>query len=72
MANRKLLKKISTSIPEKLLEEACSLSSLNQTEALIQGLHELVRKEKRERLISMKGKLKISLDLDRERERSRF
>jgi hypothetical protein len=72
LANRKLLKKISTSIPEKLLEEACLLSGLNQTEALIQGLHELVRKEKRERLISMKGKLKISLNLDRQRERSRL
>jgi hypothetical protein len=72
MANRKLLKKISTSLPETLLKEACLLSSLNQTEALIQGLQELVRKEKRERLISLKGKLKISLDLDRERDNCHF
>jgi hypothetical protein len=72
MPKRAPLKKISTSIPEKLLKEACSLSNLNQTEALIQGLEELVRREKRERLISTKGKLKISLNLDLERERSRL
>ena len=72
MAKRAPLKKISTSIPEKLLKEACLLSSLNQTEALIQGLQELVRKEKRDRLISLKGKIMISLNLDQERERGRF
>ena len=72
MAKRAPLKKISTSIPEKLLKEACLLSSLNQTEALIQGLQELVRKEKRDRLISLKGKITISLNLDQERERGRF
>ena len=72
MKNRTELKKISTSVPEKLLKEACLLSSLNQTEALIQGLQELVRKEKREKLMSLKGKVKIAINLDQERERGRF
>ena len=66
------IKKISTNIPEQLLKKACSISNLNQTEALIAGLRELIAQHKREAIVDMKGKVKIDLDLDEIRQRVRL
>ena len=65
-------KKISTNIPEALLEKACSLSELNQTEALIAGLRELIAQHEREAVVDLKGRVKIDLDLDQIRQRVRL
>ena len=63
------IKKISTNIPESLLNKACELSELNQTDALIAGLKELIAKYDRAEAIKLKGKIKIDLDLDKVRQR---
>ena len=68
----KKLKKISTNIPAQLLEEACRLSELNQTEALIAGLKELVASHERRAITDLKGKIGINLNLDEIRQRVRL
>ena len=65
-------KKISTNIPEQLLKKACNLTNLNQTEALIAGLRELIAQHEREAIVDMKGKVRIDLDLDEVRQRLRL
>jgi hypothetical protein len=50
-------KKISTSIPEALLDEACRVSKLNQTDALIEGLKQLIRSIARKRALSLRGEI---------------
>jgi hypothetical protein len=66
------VKKISTNIPEELLIKACNLTNLNQTEALIAGLKELIAQHDREALVDLKGRIKIDLDLDEIRQRFRL
>lgn len=66
------LKKISTNIPEQLLKKACELTSLNQTEALIAGLKELIAGQERKVIVDLKGKVRINLDLDEMRQRVRL
>lgn len=66
------VKKISTNIPEQLLKKACSLTNLNQTDALIAGLKELIAQYEREAVVDMKGKIKIDLNLDEIRQRVRL
>lgn len=65
-------KKISTNIPKDLLLEACKLTHLNQTDALIAGLKELVAQHSRESLLDLKGKIKIDFDLNQIRQRVRL
>jgi hypothetical protein len=62
-------KKVATNIPEELLEEATSLTGLNQTQALIAGLKELIAEEKRRRLLDLRGKLHFDLDTSTSRAR---
>lgn len=66
------VKKISTNIPEELLKKACSLTNLNQTEALIAGLKELIAQHDREAILDLKGKIKVDFDLDEIRQRIRL
>jgi len=66
------LKKISTNIPEQLIRKACDLTSLNQTEALIAGLKELIAQHERKAIIDLKGKIHIDLNLDDLRQRVRL
>lgn len=66
------VKKISTNIPEELLKRACHLTNLNQTEALIAGLKELIAQHDREAIVDLKGKIKIDFDFDEIRQRIRL
>ncbi len=66
------LKKISTNIPEDLLIKACSISSLNQTEALIAGLTELIARHERSEVIKLRGKIKINYNPEQARQRVRL
>lgn len=66
------LKKISTNIPERLLKKACDITQLNQTDALIAGLKELIAQHERKKAIELKGKVRIDLDLDAVRQRVRL
>ena len=62
-------RKIATNIPDDILREATELSGLNQTATIIEGLKELIRREKIERLISLKGKLQFDYDVNLMRNR---
>ncbi len=65
-------KKVATNIPVDLLEQATDLTGLNQTQALIEGLRQLIAERKRRQLLSMKGKLQIRSDTARTRQRRRI
>lgn len=66
-----ITKKVATNIPIKLLKEAVSVTGLNQTQAIIAGLEELIAREKRIALLKMKGRVKVDLDLNKSRERKK-
>lgn len=66
------LKKISTNIPEQLLEKACALTDLNQTEALIAGLKELIAQHNRKELVKLRGSVAIKFNSDAARERTKL
>ena len=53
-------KKITINLPFDLLQEAVKLSGLNQTAAIIEGLKELVKREKLNQLVNLERKLDIS------------
>lgn len=63
------LKKLSTSVPADLLSEAVEITGLNQTQALTQGLKELIKARKRMAFIALKGKIHVDLDVSKIRER---
>ncbi len=65
------LRKISTNIPSDLLSEATSSSGLNQTAAIIEGLKELIRKQKLRQLLALQGKINVNFDPERSRRRPR-
>ena len=50
-------KKISTSVPEELLSQACKVSNLNQTDALVEGLRQLIRSHERRKILKLRGKI---------------
>ena len=64
-------KKVATNIPVELLQEATELTGLNQTQALIAGLRELIAEHRRSALLRLKGKLDVRVDLDTSRQRRR-
>jgi hypothetical protein len=68
----KRLKKISTNIPEELLQKACEITNMNQTEALIAGLRELVAQHERKAIVNLKGQVHVDIDLDKIRQRVRL
>jgi len=63
-------RKIATNIPSELLEEAVALSGLNQTAAIIEGLKELIRKERRKLFLNLEGKVAINYDVKKSRSRA--
>ncbi len=65
------VKKVATNLPAALLSEAMKVSGLNQTQALIAGLHELVAERRRRELLALGGNLKVAVDTNRTRERRR-
>lgn len=66
------VRKIATNIPTALLKEAARLTGLNQTQTLVAGLKELIAKKKREKLLSLHGKLHLNLNTGILRERRRI
>ncbi len=63
-------RKIATNIPSELLDEAVELSGLNQTATIIEGLKELIRKERRKLFLSLEGKIDIKYDVKKSRSRA--
>jgi Arc/MetJ family transcription regulator len=57
-------------LPEDLLEEARKATdSKTMRETIVLGLQELIKKDKRERLLQLAGKIDLDLDLSRSRKR---
>ena len=57
-------------LPEELLEEARRVTdSKTKRETIVRALEELVKKDKRERLRALAGKIHLDLDLSRSRKR---
>jgi hypothetical protein len=65
-------KKVATNIPEPLLTEATALTGLNQTQALIAGLRELIAERKRHRLLALEGTLHVRFNARASRQRRRM
>ncbi len=62
-------RKIATNLPDKILADATRLSGLNQTAAIIEGLKELIKREKRKKLLALEGKVAIRYDVNLMRNR---
>ncbi len=57
-------------LPEDLLEEARRITdSKTKRETIVYALEEVVKKDKRERLRALAGKIHLDLDLSRSRKR---
>lgn len=65
-------KRISANIPADILAEAVRLAELSQTDTLVAGLKEIIAKSKREKLLSLRGKIAVDIDLDFLRQRTRL
>ncbi|MCC6220047.1 MAG: hypothetical protein IT291_02280 [Deltaproteobacteria bacterium] len=63
-------RKIATNIPTDILKEASELSGLNQTAAIIEGLKELIRREKRQLFLTLEGNLHLNFDVAKSRKRT--
>ncbi len=62
-------KKVATNIPADLLDEATKITGLNQTSAIVEGLRELIRKEKRRLFLSLEAGIPINYDVKKSRSR---
>jgi hypothetical protein len=63
-------KKIATNIPYELLLNATTMSGLNQTQAIVAGLKELIKKHKLKMLAQLEGKIDVKYDIDKIRRRA--
>ena len=61
------LKKITVNVPEKLLSTALELTGQGITETIIAGLIEIEKREKRQALRRLRGKVAFDLDLEKTR-----
>ncbi len=59
-------------LPEALLREAMeSIQSRSKTETIIHALRELLRRQKREAIKQLAGKIELQIDVPRSRRRPR-
>ncbi len=65
------IKKIATNLPDDLLKEAIKATGLNQTATIIEGLKELIARERREQLLKLKGTMDLDLNLFEVRQRKK-
>ncbi len=61
------LKKVTVNLPARALEAATRITGKGITSTIIDGLHELERREKRSALRALKGKVRFALDLEETR-----
>ena len=66
-----ILRKIATNIPDELLKEAVKATGLNQTATIIEGLKELIARERRAQLLRLKGTMELDLNHDNVRQRKK-
>ena len=65
-------RKISANVPSDLLRKACKVADLNQTEAIVAGLKELIAVHRRTGLLRLKGKIDVDYSSDHDRQRIRL
>ena len=63
----KPVRKITVNVPEALLDFVRGTIGMGTTEAVIEGLRELEKREKRRALKSLKGKISFELNLEKTR-----
>lgn len=64
---KEAVKKITVNVPVDLLARVQSAIGSGTTEAVIEGLRELEKREKRSALSRLKGKVSFDLDLEKTR-----
>jgi hypothetical protein len=58
------VRKVTVNLPADLLEDAVRITAKGITPTIVEGLHELRRREKRSALRQLRGKVRFQLDLD--------
>ena len=61
------VRKITVNVPEKLLSSALESTGQGITETIIAGLIEIEKRERRQALRLLRGKIAFDLDLDKTR-----
>jgi hypothetical protein len=60
-------KKVTVTIPTKILERARALTGRGITETIVEGLRELERQRDRTALRALRGRVRFQLDLEKTR-----
>ncbi len=63
------VKRITANLPERLLDDAMTVTGRGITETLVEGLHLVRQRRAAERAMALKGKLRLDIDLEESRER---
>lgn len=58
------IRKVTVNLPADLLEDAVRITAKGITPTIVEGLHELRRRDKRSALRQLRGKVRFQLDLD--------
>lgn len=61
------VRKVTVNLPADLLEDAVRITAKGITPTIVEGLHELKRRDKRSALRQLRGKVRFQLDLDASR-----
>ena len=61
------VRKVTVNLPEQVLERAMRITGKGITDTLLEGLHEVERRERRSALRRLKGKIRLELDLEETR-----
>lgn len=61
------VRKVTVNLPADLLEDALRITAKGITPTIVEGLHELKRRDKRSALRQLRGKVRFQLDLDASR-----
>jgi len=61
------VKKVTVNLPVRTLENALRITGKGITSTIVEGLHELERREKRSALRALKGRVHFDLDLEETR-----
>ncbi|HEX5758911.1 MAG TPA: hypothetical protein VF121_06915 [Thermoanaerobaculia bacterium] len=63
------VKRITANLPERLLDDAMTVTGKGITETLVEGLQLVRQRRAFERAMALKGKLRLEVDLEESRER---
>ena len=58
------IREVTVNLPADLLEDAVRITAKGITTTIVEGLHEVQRRDKRSALRQLRGKVRFQLDLD--------